>query len=102
MNLSLLIIIPLITSLAIPFCKGLNQVRWFSFISAALQLALGFALLISFWNERSSGNTSQFLFENNFSWYPSLGINFHIGVDGISIAMILLTAFVVLAGILVS
>jgi NADH-quinone oxidoreductase subunit M len=31
-----------------------------------------------------------------------LNINFHIGIDGISIAMILLTAFVVLAGILVS
>jgi NADH-quinone oxidoreductase subunit M len=31
-----------------------------------------------------------------------LNINFHIGVDGISISMILLTAFVVLAGVLVS
>jgi NADH-quinone oxidoreductase subunit M len=31
-----------------------------------------------------------------------LGISFHIGVDGISIAMILLTALVVMAGVLVS
>ena len=31
-----------------------------------------------------------------------LNINYHVGVDGISIAMILLTAFVVIAGVLVS
>jgi NADH-quinone oxidoreductase subunit M len=34
--------------------------------------------------------------------FPALNIEFHTGVDGISIAMILLTAFVVLAGVLVS
>jgi len=32
----------------------------------------------------------------------TFGINYHIGVDGISIAMILLTATVVVAGILIS
>ena len=42
------------------------------------------------------------LFENNYTWYAPLNINYHIGVDGISVAMILLTAFVVLAGVLVS
>src|SRR5439155_14212009 len=42
------------------------------------------------------------LFENNYPWYAPLHINYHVGVDGISVAMILLTSFVVLAGILVS
>jgi len=42
------------------------------------------------------------LFENNYTWYASLNINYHVGVDGISVAMILLTGFVVLAGVLVS
>jgi NADH-quinone oxidoreductase subunit M len=35
-------------------------------------------------------------------WYEPLHIHYHIGIDGISLAMILLTAAVVLAGILVS
>ena len=48
------------------------------------------------------GNTAAMLFENNYSWYAPLNINYHIGVDGISVAMILLTSFVVLAGVLVS
>jgi len=47
-------------------------------------------------------SSSNFLFEQNFTWFKNLNINYHTGVDGISVAMILLTAFVVLAGILVS
>lgn len=38
----------------------------------------------------------------NYPLFSSLGINFHFGVDGISVAMILLTSFVVIAGVLVS
>ncbi|MBV9986182.1 MAG: NADH-quinone oxidoreductase subunit M, partial [Chitinophagaceae bacterium] len=41
-------------------------------------------------------------FEYNREWYRALHINYHVGVDGISIAMIMLTALVVVAGILVS
>ena len=102
MNLNLLILIPLLTALAIPFCKGLNQVRWVSFFGSAIQLLLAFGLLLFFWNERSSGNTSQFIFQQNYEWYAPLNIHYHVGVDGISVAMILLTAFVVFAGVLVS
>ena len=102
MNLSLLIIIPLLTALALLPAKGLKQVRTIAMIGAVLQLLLGFVLLYFFWQERNAGSTSAFLFENNYSWYAPLHINFHTGVDGISVSMILLTAFVVLAGILVS
>src|SRR5215831_6634404 len=42
------------------------------------------------------------LFEDGYIWYAPLHINYHVGVDGISVAMILLTSFVVLAGVLVS
>jgi NADH-quinone oxidoreductase subunit M len=101
MNLSLLVILPLLTSLAILPLKG-KQVRVVSLIGAALQLALAFALLSFYWKERAMGNTSVMLFESNYSWYAPLNINYHVGVDGISIAMILLTTFVVIAGVLVS
>ena len=102
MNLNLLILIPLVTALVIPFCKGLNQVRWVSFFGSAIQLLLAFGLLLSFWNARSAGDDSQFLFMQDYIWYAPLNIHYHIGVDGISVAMILLTAFVVFAGVLVS
>src|SRR5213075_1763643 len=102
MNLSLLIIIPLLTSLAILPLKGPRQVRIVSLIGAALQLVLAFALLYFYWNQRAAGNTSVMLFESSYAWYRPLNINYHVGVDGISIAMVLLTAFVVIAGVLVS
>ncbi|TAL40661.1 MAG: NADH-quinone oxidoreductase subunit M [Chitinophagaceae bacterium] len=102
MNLSLLIIVPLLTTLAILPLKGLKQVRAVALLGSAVQLILCFVLFYFYHQERSSGNTSAFLFENSFTWYAPLNINYHVGVDGISVAMILLTAFVVIAGVLVS
>lgn len=102
MNLSILILIPLLTALAIIPLKGLRQVRVISLCGAALQLILAFLLLYFYWKERANGNMSVMLFESNYKWYSPLNINYHVGVDGISIAMILLTSFVVIAGVLVS
>ena len=102
MNLSLLVILPLITALALLPFKQLKQVRLIAFIGATAQFILCFVLLFLFWKERSSGNTGIMLFENNYTWYAPLHINYHTGVDGISISMIMLTAFVILAGVLVS
>lgn len=102
MNLNLIIIIPLLTSIAVLFCKGLKQVRMILLIGAAIQLILSFVLLYAYWQERVAGNTSTFIFEYNVAWYAPLHINYHIGIDGISMAMILLTSFIVLTGVLVS
>jgi len=102
MNLSLLIILPIITAIAVLFCKGLKQVRAVSLIGSAAQLLLSLDLLLIYWKERATGNTSQFLFDFNYTWFEPLNIHYHVGVDGISVAMILLTAFVVIAGVLVS
>ncbi len=102
MNLNLIILIPVLTAFAIIFSKGLKMVRLVSLAGAAIQLVLCIVLLIAYQNERAAGNADQFLFQTNCSWYAALNINYHIGVDGISIAMLLLTAFVVLAGVLVS
>ena len=42
------------------------------------------------------------LFEGRHAWFPALNIWYDVGVDGISVAMILLTAFVMLGAVLVS
>jgi NADH-quinone oxidoreductase subunit M len=102
MNLSLLILIPLLTALAILPLKDVKQVRTIALIGAAIQLVLAFVLFYLYQQQRSGGNVANFLFEDNYTWYAALNINYHVGVDGISIAMILLTAFVVIAGVLVS
>jgi NADH-quinone oxidoreductase subunit M len=102
MNLSLLILLPLVTAVVILFCNGLKQVRMAALVGSVAQLAVSLRLLLLYSNERTAGNTSPMLFESKYAWFTNLHINYHIGVDGISIAMILLTASVVVAGILVS
>jgi NADH-quinone oxidoreductase subunit M len=102
MILSLLILVPLLTAIAILPAKGLKQVRTIALLGSAVQLVLCLILFYFYQQERSGGNTANFLFEDNYTWYEAWNINYHIGVDGISVAMILLTAFVVVAGVLVS
>jgi NADH-quinone oxidoreductase subunit M len=102
MNLSLLILLPLVTALAILFSKGLKQIRVIGLAGSIAQLGLAGWILKLYMNERSNSNTTAYLFESNYSWFKALHINYHIGIDGISLAMILLTSFIVVAGILVS
>lgn len=102
MNLLFLIAIPLLTAVAILMVPNKRQVRGVAFAGSALQFFLALTLLVSYRSERMAGNTAQMLFEDRYSWFPSLNISFHLGVDGISVAMILLTAFVVIAGVLLS
>ena len=99
MNLLLLIFIPLLTAVAILLMPGKVQVRWVALLGSVAQLFASLSLYVVFKNTKQ---TTQFLFEKNYSWFPNWGINFHIGVDGIAVSMILLTAFVVIAGVLVS
>ena len=102
MNLLLLIGIPLLTAVAVLLSRNKQQVKWISLTGAVVQLAAAFALLFAFQNQRAEGNTAQMLFDQNYTLFSSLNINFHIGVDGISVAMILLTSFVLIAGVLIS
>jgi NADH-quinone oxidoreductase subunit M len=102
MNLSILIIVPLVTALLLLFGKSLRQVRVIALAGALVQLGLAVELLGAYRSARSAGDRAAMLFESDRAWFSALNIHYHVGVDGISIAMILLTAFVVLAGILVS
>ncbi|MDZ4793196.1 MAG: NADH-quinone oxidoreductase subunit M [Bacteroidota bacterium] len=102
MNLLLLIGIPLFTAVAVLLSRNKQQVKWISLTGAVVQLAAAFALLFAFQKQRTEGNTAQMLFDQNYTLFSSLNINFHIGVDGISVAMILLTSFVLIAGVLIS
>lgn len=101
MNLLLIVLLPLVTGLAVLLAPA-KQARAVALAGSALQMALVLALYVAFTHEREVGNVFPILFEQQHQWFPSLGFSFHIGVDGISVAMIMLTAFVVVAGVLVS
>lgn len=102
MHLQLLVILPLLTALAILCSKEQKVVRAIAFVGSAVQLMAGILLLSSYMAERAAGNFASILFYSSYQWFPALGIAYTTGVDGISISMILLSAVVVLAGVLVS
>jgi NADH-quinone oxidoreductase subunit M len=102
MGLSILILIPLISALAIGVMRKPENVRWTALGGAVIQFFAALLLLFLYEKERASGNQAALVFEEQHKWFSALNINYHVGVDGISVAMILLTAFVVLAGCLVS
>lgn len=102
MNLNLLLLVPLLTAIAILLARNANQSRWLALTGSVIQFIFCFGLLYAFSIERNSGNTEQMLFVQQFNWFPAWNISYHVGVDGIAVAMILLTAFIVIAGVLVS
>jgi len=104
MNLSLLFLLPALTAIAILLTRSIAQSRLVALLGATAQLGL-VGLLMAEYFSASSGQvlaTGEFLFQQRISWFPALHIDYFVGVDGIAVAMIGLTALVVFAGVLVS
>jgi NADH-quinone oxidoreductase subunit M len=100
--LLLLIIIPILTMMGIVLSKDIKLVRVISAIGMSAQLLFSFLLLYWFYQARGAGNTDDMLFVSTTMWYESFNIQLKFGVDGISVAMILLTSIVTFAGVFVS
>src|ERR1035437_9582284 len=83
-------------------CRNASQVRWTALWGAIIQLGYSSVMMYDYIIQRAAGNTAQMLYESRYSWYSGLNIEYYVGVDGISLAMIMLTAVVVLTGILIS
>ncbi len=102
MNLSLLILLPVLTALVVLVVRDAKQVRAVALLGAVVQLVLCGFLLMAYTQERNAGNTTAFLFQQRAMWFTAFNIQYYLGVDGISVAMIMMTSLVVVAGVLVS
>ena len=102
MNLSILLLIPLLTAIGVLLAPAKTMVRWIALAGSLAQLCYGGALMYNYIADRAAGNTAQMLYQSRYSWFSAMNIEYFVGVDGISIAMIMLTAVVVFTGILIS
>ena len=94
-----LILIPLIgglLSLLLPRGRTQNA-RWIASAATALDLLLAIAL----WTG-APVSQSRWLYELNWDWIPQFGIRFHLALDGLSLALLLLTFFLGLMATLAS
>ena len=80
-----LILLPLLVSLVLFITKIDLSARWLSLMVALVELGLVCFMLSQFVPNAST----QFLMD--FEWMPILGIRFKLGVDGISMSLLLLT-----------
>jgi len=101
MNLLLLLAVPLVTCLLIAGTPKATYNRLIALLGAFLQLILVGVLVKAFLVTRGQAPDDVYFYQQ-FNWFPTWGIQFQIGVDGISLSMMLLTALVVLSGVLVS
>lgn len=90
--LSLTVFFPLVASLILLALRGLSEtaVRW---LWVAVSLA-ELALVVALWGTYAGPG---FGHETNLPWIPGVGSGYHIGVDGLSLPLLALTAFVFLA-----
>ena len=96
--LSFFVLIPLLMLLALWLSRNLNQVRTVMVVGSSLLLALSVYLTFAFIAERNAGNDAEMLFTYSIAWFKPLNIAYAIGVDGISVVMLLLSSIIVFTG----
>src|SRR3954469_22620338 len=86
--LSLILFTPLAGALVLLLVnkENVNAIRWISNVVAFI----GFAISVPLWFWYNPGS-SDFQFVERFPWIPSVGAEYFLGVDGLSVLLILLT-----------
>ena len=96
--LSFFVIIPLVMLLGLWVSRSIAQVRGVMVAGSTALLALAAWLTLAYIGLRNSGATDEMLFTDSLSWYAPLHICYSVGVDGISVVMLLLSAVIVFTG----
>src|SRR6478609_634702 len=91
--LTLVIALPLIGALVVLLVPNRDEqgARLIRQLGLVVSLAV-FALTLLVW-ARFDASSGEFQFVEQASWIPAFGIDYHLGVDGISLLLIVLTGF---------
>jgi len=97
--LSLILFVPAIAAVIMLFLpKNENKLfRWFAFGASLIPFALS---LYAWFNFKSA--QPGFQFEESYVWYEAIGSSLHLGMDGLSLTMVLLTTLLTPLAILAS
>jgi NADH-quinone oxidoreductase subunit M len=76
----------------------LSLIRWVAFVTSLFPLGL----TIYAWVRFTASSAPGFQFQENYLWFTVINSNYHLGVDGISLPMVLLTTLLIPLAILFS
>ncbi len=100
--LSLFVLVPVLTVVGIMFTGGLKGTRIVAVVGMGIQLLLAAWLVFYYLAVKGSGDLNEMILVSDYTWFPSLNIRYTVGVDGISVSLIALTAVVIFAGVFAS
>ncbi len=97
--LTVLLGAPLVGAAILVFIPGYRPqpAKWVSAAVGLVLLALSIYVFVAY-----DFDAGGYQFVHQYRWLDSLGITLHLGVDGISVPMLLLTGIVIFTGVLVS
>jgi NADH-quinone oxidoreductase subunit M len=95
--LSWTVLLPVIGALLLLFMRNSTLIRWTTLLVTAATLVISLPLLTNF-----DKNTYKMQFVERYEWIPSWGINYFIGIDGISVLFVFLTTLLSILCVLVS
>jgi NADH-quinone oxidoreductase subunit M len=97
--LSVIIFTPVVAGLLILLIPADRKTE----VRMAALAAATFALLMSIWVYFSYDVAAEgYQFVQKIAWLPALGISYHVGIDGMSAPLVLLTGVVMFTGVLIS
>ena len=73
--------------------------RWIALVSTLIDLAIGCGIWMA---SAAQPQSTRWLLECNYAWMPQFGIRFHLAIDGLSLALLLLTYFLGVMAVLAS
>src|ERR1700755_714229 len=90
-NLSILIWLPIFAGIVVLLMgdRNVGAARWVALLASVVTLILSLPLLAQF-----NSGTADFQFVENLAWIPRFHANYALGVDGISLPLVVLTAFI--------
>ncbi len=93
--LSLIVFLPLVASLVLVALPFLGDVvaRWLWVAVAAVEVLL----LLAVWQEFQTPAVGALAFEERVPWIPGVNSSYHVGVDGLSLPLLAMTAVIFLA-----
>ena len=92
--LTILILLPVFGALALVahavLARPESHLKWVTFGFTLLNFAISLILVF----DRGAASADGFFFEKNISWIKAINTNYHVGVDGLSVWLLVLTTFI--------
>jgi NADH-quinone oxidoreductase subunit M len=88
--------------LALFLTKSRKQINFVVTTGAIILVILSGVLTYLYLTQRAAGNAAEMLFTAKLVWYEQFNICYSVGVDGVSVAMLILTSVIVFTGVFAS